>query len=41
MNVAGSKGIQLELKSGKRLLIGTQRPEEAKEALQKLEKAPA
>jgi hypothetical protein len=40
LNVSGKEGIQLELKNGKRLLIGTQRPEDAKEALQKLESAP-
>jgi hypothetical protein len=29
LNVKGNMGIQLKLKSGKQLLIGTQKPEEA------------
>jgi hypothetical protein len=33
MNVKGNMGIQLILKSDKQFLIGTQRPEEAKEAI--------
>jgi hypothetical protein len=32
-NVYGNKGIQLEFQDGKRLLIGTQRPEELLQAL--------
>lgn len=39
LNVSGKEGVQLELESGKKLLIGTQRPEEAKGALQELGKA--
>lgn len=35
-NVSGNKGIQLVLKNGSRLLIGTNKPEEASETLQKL-----
>lgn len=38
MNVAGDKGIQLVLKNGKRLLIGTQRPEAAAAALLQFKK---
>ncbi len=33
--ISGDQGLQLELKNNKRLLIGTRRPEEIKEALQK------
>jgi len=36
LNVAGSTGIQLELKNGDRLLLGTQKPEEAKRVLDNL-----
>ena len=32
-NVKGNKGIQIELKSGKKLLIGTQKPEQAKNVI--------
>ena len=32
-NVSGNRGVQLELVSGKRILIGSQRPEELAEAL--------
>lgn len=34
--VAGSYGLQLTLQNGKRLLIGTQKPEELKRALEKM-----
>jgi hypothetical protein len=34
-NVAGDQGIQIVFKSGKKLLIGTQKPEAAAEALKK------
>jgi hypothetical protein len=34
LNISGKEGIQLELKNGKKLLIGTRRPEETKEVLQ-------
>ena len=37
-NVSGNMGIQLEFKNNKKLLIGTQRPEEASIALQKIGK---
>ena len=33
VNVAGNFGIQLELKTGKKLLIGTSRPEEVEKVL--------
>lgn len=33
-NVSGNKGIQFEFLDGKRLLIGTQRPEEFRQALE-------
>lgn len=36
LNVAGSEGIQLELADGTRLLLGTQRPDEARQALAQL-----
>jgi len=39
-NVSGHWGIQLELKDGKRILFGTQRPEEARFALNQLGFAP-
>jgi hypothetical protein len=32
-NVSGNRGVQLELANGKRLLIGSQRPEELAEAI--------
>ena len=34
INVSGDIGIQLELKNGKKLLIGTQKEAEAKSVLQ-------
>jgi len=34
-NISGNQGLQLEFKNKKTLLIGTQRPEELNEALQK------
>ena len=37
-NVSGNKGVQLVFKSGKRLLIGSQRADELEEALSKLER---
>ncbi|AWM33369.1 hypothetical protein [Hymenobacter nivis] len=36
LNVAGSHGLQLELADGRRLLLGTQRPEELRHALAQL-----
>jgi hypothetical protein len=36
LNVAGSQGLQLELTDGRRLLLGTQRPEELQQALAQL-----
>lgn len=36
MNVAGDVGLQLVLKNGKKLLIGTQKPEAMKEAVRRL-----
>lgn len=36
LNVAGGEGIQLELTDGTRLLLGTQRPAEARQALEQL-----
>lgn len=36
LNVAGKWGIQLEFNNGERLLLGTQKPEEAKAAIEKL-----
>ncbi len=36
LNVRGNMGLAMELKDGKRLLLGTQQPEELKLALQKL-----
>lgn len=35
-NMAGNKGIQLVLQNGDRLLLGTQKPEEAKAAIARL-----
>lgn len=35
-NVSGNKGLQLEFKDGKRLLIGTNQPEQISETLKKL-----
>jgi hypothetical protein len=32
-NISGNQGIQLELKNGKRILLGTQNPDAAREAL--------
>ena len=37
-NVSGNKGIQLELKNGKKILLGTQKPAEVDETLIKLKK---
>lgn len=34
LNVSGNKGIQLVLTDGTRLLIGTNKPDEARQALQ-------
>ncbi|MDD5506989.1 MAG: DUF6141 family protein [Bacteroidales bacterium] len=34
-NVSGNMGIQLELKNGKKILLGTRKPEEAREALRR------
>jgi hypothetical protein len=36
-NVAGNKGLQLVLHKGKKILIGTQKPEEMEEALKRIE----
>ena len=36
INVAGNKGLQLRFKNDKRLLIGTQKPEEMKHAVRRL-----
>lgn len=36
VNVKGNKGLQLHLKSGKKLLIGTQKPEEIREVMEKM-----
>lgn len=36
MTVAGNKGLQLVLSNGKKLLIGTQKPEELNRAVKKL-----
>ncbi|REE05809.1 hypothetical protein [Marinoscillum furvescens] len=36
LNVAGKWGIQLEFTNGERLLLGTQKPEEAQAAVEKL-----
>jgi hypothetical protein len=38
-NVSGNMGIQLYLKDGKKILIGTQKPDEAKTVLQKIFKS--
>ena len=35
LNVAGTKGIHVHLKSGKRIMIGTQQPYEADQALER------
>ncbi|MCD4745456.1 MAG: DUF6141 family protein [Bacteroidales bacterium] len=35
-NVSGNTGMQLELKNGKKILIGTQKPDELKKAIDKL-----
>jgi hypothetical protein len=37
-NISGNKGLQLELTNNKKLLIGTQKPEELSEALNKIGK---
>lgn len=37
-NVSGNQGIQIEFKDGKKLLIGTQKPEKAEAVLRKLGK---
>jgi len=37
-NVSGNKGVQLVFKSGKRLLIGSQRAEELEEAISSIDK---
>jgi hypothetical protein len=36
LNVSGNMGLQLELKNGKRLLLGTRKPDELEKALQKI-----
>ena len=36
LNVAGNQGLQLELADGRRILLGTQRPAELREALARL-----
>ncbi|MCF8228981.1 MAG: DUF6141 family protein [Bacteroidales bacterium] len=36
INLSSRNGLQLELKSGKKLLIGTQNPEKMKEAMEKM-----
>jgi hypothetical protein len=38
-NVRGDMGIQLVLKNGRKILLGTQKPEEVKQVLQQLKKA--
>ncbi len=38
LNVSGNKGLQLVLKDGKKLLIGTNMPEEMADALAKIDK---
>ena len=35
-NVAGNQGLQLELADGRRILLGTQRPDELRQALENL-----
>jgi len=40
-NVSGNKGLQLDYDNGKKLLIGTQLPEEIKQVLQQLGRTPA
>ena len=37
-NISGNQGIQLELKNGKKILLGTQKPQEVDEILLKLKK---
>lgn len=37
-NVSGNNGLQLEFKNNKKILIGTQKPEELIEALKKIDK---
>ena len=34
-NVSGNMGVQIELKNGKKILLGTRKPKEAEEALKK------
>ncbi|GAA4376011.1 hypothetical protein GCM10023186_09410 [Hymenobacter koreensis] len=41
LNIAGSEGLQLELRDGTRLLLGTQRPAELRQALATLNITPA
>jgi hypothetical protein len=36
LNISGNKGLQLELKDGKRMLIGTHKPDEIKKMLELL-----
>jgi hypothetical protein len=36
LNISGDQGLQLELRGGQRLLLGTQRPAEVAQALQQL-----
>lgn len=38
-NISGNLGLQLEFRDGKKLLIGTKKPEELKAILQQLEKS--
>lgn len=38
-NTSGNMGLQIELKDGKKILLGTQKPEELKRTLEKLGKA--
>lgn len=38
LNVKGNMGLQLEFNNGKKLLIGTQKPDELKEYLMKIER---
>ena len=39
-NVSGNMGLQIVFKNGKKLLVGTQRPEEINELLRRLNKVP-
>ena len=36
LNVSGNKGLQLELKNNKKILIGTNKPKELSETLSKI-----